>query len=87
MIGFKRFEYKQRLFEYKLRLFGYKLRLFKYILIHKITFKYNRESINNKIAVLHVKRGDYHKAIKYYEEVLLKANKEEYYYLLLNLYI
>ena len=66
---------------------GIKLKLLTYIVSHNIKFKFNRESVSNKIVNNYVKLGRYDKAINYFEELLIKKKKEEYYFFLLNLYI
>ena len=56
---------------------GIKLKLLTYIVSHNIKFKFNRESVSNKIVNNYVKLGRYDKAINYFEEPLIKKKKEE----------
>ena len=66
---------------------GIKLKLLQYIISHNILFKFDRESVSNKIVHNYVELGSYDKAISYFEELLIKKKKEDYYFFLLNLYI
>lgn len=62
-------------------------RLTKYLLLREFCSRKRKFILNTKLVKLYIRSGAYNKAIKYAEELFYDGERQDYYFVLLNLYI